>query len=132
MAIVLTLGREVMQIICAYEPHSGRRDTKKVRFYDEMASESDLENFSKIIVFWGISMGMWGNVLRVLKVYTREMVLRNEMQKKEDCWSFAMKNSCALQTFGLIRRTKGKSLIVPMDVEQKLILCFWEKHTESM
>ena len=39
MAIVLTLGREVMHIICAYGPQSGRPDVKKVRLYDEMASE---------------------------------------------------------------------------------------------
>ena len=41
MAIVLTLGREVMQIICAYGPQSGRPDRKKVRFYDEMVNEWD-------------------------------------------------------------------------------------------
>ena len=39
MAIVLTLGREVMRIICAYGPQSGKPDTEKVCFYDEMASE---------------------------------------------------------------------------------------------
>ena len=40
MAIVLTLGnRDVMRIICAYGPQSGRPNTEKVRFYDKMASE---------------------------------------------------------------------------------------------
>ena len=39
MAIVLTLGREVMRIICAYGPQSGKPDTEKVCFYDEIASE---------------------------------------------------------------------------------------------
>ena len=38
MAIVLTLGREVMRIICAYGPQSGRPDAEKVRFHDEMRS----------------------------------------------------------------------------------------------
>ena len=47
MAIVLTLRREVMRIICAYGPQSGRPDTEKVRFYDEMASEWDLEALVK-------------------------------------------------------------------------------------
>ena len=32
MTIVLTLGREVMQIICAYGPQSGRPDKKKFVF----------------------------------------------------------------------------------------------------
>ena len=36
MAIVLTLGREVMRVTCAYGPQSGRPDAEKVRFYDEV------------------------------------------------------------------------------------------------
>ena len=39
MAIVLTVGREVIHILCAYGPQSGRADTEKVRFYNEMGSE---------------------------------------------------------------------------------------------
>ena len=39
MAIVLTLGREVIRIICAYGPLSGKPDTEKVHFYDGMASK---------------------------------------------------------------------------------------------
>ena len=30
-------------------------------------------------------MDMWGNVLRVLKVYTGGMIFRKEMQKEENC-----------------------------------------------
>ena len=43
-----------------------------------------------------------------------------------------MKKNCKRQTLGFIRQTKGKSLIVPMDVKQKLILCLWEKNVESI
>ena len=50
MAVVLTLGREIMQIICAYGPQSGRPEAEKVRFDDEMGSEWDLGSSSKIIV----------------------------------------------------------------------------------
>ena len=39
MAIVLTLGGEVMRVTCAYGPQSERPDAEKVRFYDEMGSE---------------------------------------------------------------------------------------------
>ena len=60
------------------------------------------------------------------------MVLGKEMQKEEDCWSSVMKENCAWQTLSFIRQTKGKSLIVPVDVKQKLILCLWEKNTESI
>ena len=38
MAIVLTFGREVMRVICAYGPQNGRPDAEKVHFYDEMGS----------------------------------------------------------------------------------------------
>ena len=52
-AIVLILGIEVVRIICAYGPQSGRPDAEKVRFYDEMGSEWDLRSSSKIIVSLG-------------------------------------------------------------------------------
>ena len=45
---------------------------------------------------------------------------------EEDCWSFVMKKSCAWQILGLKRQTKGKSLIVLVDVEQQLILWLGE------
>ena len=50
MEIVLTLGREVMRIICAYGPQSGRPDTEKIRFYDKMGSEWDFGSSREIIV----------------------------------------------------------------------------------
>ena len=53
MAIVLPLGREVMRVICAYGPQSGKPDTEKVRFYDETGSEWDLGSSSDIIVSLG-------------------------------------------------------------------------------
>ena len=53
MAIVLTLGREVMCVICVYGPQSGRPDAEKVCFYDEMGSEWDLGSSSEIIVSLG-------------------------------------------------------------------------------
>ena len=53
MVIVLTLGKKVMQIICAYGPQSGKPDAEKVRSYDEMASELDLESSSETIVSLG-------------------------------------------------------------------------------
>ena len=47
MAIVLTLGKEVIRI-SAYGPQSGRPNTEKVRVYDETASEWDLGSSSDI------------------------------------------------------------------------------------
>ena len=53
-------------------------------------------------------MDMWGNVLRVLRVYTGGLVSGKEMLKEEDCWNFEMKKSCAWQTLGFVRQAKGK------------------------
>ena len=54
MGIVLISSTEIMRIICAYGPQSGRPDAEKVRFYDEMGSERDSGSSSKITVFWGV------------------------------------------------------------------------------
>ena len=53
MAIVPTLGREVMHVICAYGPQRGRPDAEKVHVYDEMGSEWDLGSSSEIVVSLG-------------------------------------------------------------------------------
>ena len=53
MEIALTLGKEVMRVICAYGPQSGRTDAEKVHFYDEMGCEWDLGSSSEIIVSLG-------------------------------------------------------------------------------
>ena len=50
MAIVLTLGKEVMRLIYAYGPQNGRPDAEKVHIYDEMGSVWDLGSSSEIIV----------------------------------------------------------------------------------
>ena len=50
MAIVLILGREVIRVICAYGPQSGRPHAEKVYFYYKMGSERALGSSSEIIV----------------------------------------------------------------------------------
>ena len=94
MAIVLTLGREVMRIICVYGPQSRRPDAEKVCFYDEMGSEWDMGSSSEIIV----SLGDFNKHVRKcaegLEGVHGVMALGKEMQKEEDCWSFLMKESC--------------------------------------
>ena len=45
MAIVPTIGREVIRVIYAYGPQSGRPDTEKVHFYDEMGECVGLGKF---------------------------------------------------------------------------------------
>ena len=82
MSIVLTLGRKVMRIICAYGPQSGRPDAEKVRFYDEMGSEWDLGSSSEIIVSLGDFNGHVGKYAEGFEGMHRRIVLGKEMQKK--------------------------------------------------
>ena len=39
MAIGLVFGEEVVRVICAHQPQSGKPDAEKKRFYEEMARE---------------------------------------------------------------------------------------------
>ena len=74
MVIVLTLGREVMRIICACGPQSGRPDTEKVHFMMKWRAIGPWKVQVKLSFLWRISMDMLGNVLKVLKLYMRQMV----------------------------------------------------------
>ena len=69
MAILLTLGRKVIQIICAYGPQSNDQTHKIVCFYDEMVSEWDLQRSSEIIVSLGDFKGHVWKYAESLKVY---------------------------------------------------------------
>ena len=128
MAIVLTLGREVMHIICAYGPQSRKPGTEKVCFRDEMASKWNFGSYGKIIV---VSLenfnGHVGKCAESFEGVHKINGIEKKMQKEGDCWSFVMKENCAWQTLGFIRQTKGKLLIVLVHVKQKLILCLQEK-----
>ena len=101
MAIVLTLGEELMRVICAHGSQSGGPDAEKVHFYDEMENEWDLGSSSKIIVSLGDFNKHVGKCAEGFEGVHGGMVLGKEMQKEEDCWSFVIKESCAWQIPGL-------------------------------
>ena len=127
MAIVLTLGKEVMGVICAYGPQSGRPDAEKVHFYVEMASEWDLRSSSEIIV----SLGNFnGHVAKCAEGF--EGVHGGNGIGKRNAEGRRLLFCDKRELCDLKRQTKGKSLVVPVGVEQKLILCLWEKNTESV
>ena len=90
MVIVQTLGREVMRVICAYGPQSGRPDAEKVRFYDKMGSEWDLRSSSEIIVL-GDFNGHVGKYAEGFEGVHWGNGVGKKMQKEEDCWSFVMR-----------------------------------------
>ena len=127
MAIVLTLGGKVMRVICAYGPQSGRPDAEKVRFYDEMGSEWDLGSSSEIIVSLGDFNGHVGKYADGFEGVHGGNGVGKRNAEGRSLLEFC-DESCAWQILGLKRQTKGKSLIVlVVDVEQKLILCWWGK-----
>ena len=79
------LRREMIRIVCANGLQSGKPDTEKVGFYDEVTNKWDFGVLVKTSFLCGISGGMWENVLRVLKVCMGGMVFEKEMQKEKDC-----------------------------------------------
>ena len=107
--------------------HKTEDQTEKVRFNDEMASEWDLGSSREMIVSLGDFNGHVEKCAEGFEGVHKENGIGKKMQKEGNCWSFVIKESCGWQTLGLKRQTKGKSLIVPVDVKQKLILCLWGK-----
>ena len=96
---------------------SERTDAEKVHLCDQMGSEWDLRSSSEIILSLGNFNGHVGKCAEGFEGVHGGKVLGKEMQKEEDCWSSVMKKSCAWQTFDFLRQTKGKSLIMPVDVK---------------
>ena len=53
MAMVLVFEEEVIRIICAYANQAGRSECEKDDFYNDMASEWDLQNPGEVILGLG-------------------------------------------------------------------------------
>ena len=53
MAIGLVFGEEVVRVICAYAPRSGKPDSEKERFYEEMAREWRMANANEMVLRLG-------------------------------------------------------------------------------
>ena len=49
MAMVLAFEEEVIRVMCAYAPQVVRSDCEKDQFYNDMASEGDLQNPSEVV-----------------------------------------------------------------------------------
>ena len=48
--MVLMFGEEVVRVICAYGPQSGRAMAEKQRFYDELACEWNLRSNAEMVL----------------------------------------------------------------------------------
>ena len=53
MKMVLDFEEEVIRVICAYAPQVGRSECEKDQFYNDIASEWDLQNPSEVVLGLG-------------------------------------------------------------------------------
>ena len=60
MAIGLVVGEEVVRMMCAYAPQSGKPDSEKERFSEEMAREWSMANSSEMVLGLGDFNGHMG------------------------------------------------------------------------
>ena len=60
MAIGLVFGEEVVRVICAYAPQSGKLDAEKERFYEEMVREWSMANANDLVLGLGDFNGHFG------------------------------------------------------------------------
>ena len=49
MAIVLVFEEKVIRVVCTYAPKVGRSECKKDQFYNDMASEWDLQSPDEVV-----------------------------------------------------------------------------------
>ena len=60
MAIALVFTEEVVRVICAYAPQSGKPDSEKERFHEEMACEWSMANANDVVLGLGDFNGQVG------------------------------------------------------------------------
>ena len=72
MAIGLVFEEEVVSVICAYAPQSGKPDAEE-RFYEEWHVNGACQTKMNWRWDWEISMAILGNVRKDLKVYMEGM-----------------------------------------------------------
>ena len=122
MAIVLTLGKGMIRIICAYGPQSRRPDTEKVDFYDEIVSEWDLASSSEIIVSLGDFNGHEGKSAEGFEGVHRKNGIGKRNPEGRKLLEFYDENEMSMANTWFYK-TKEKSLRVLVDVKQNWTLC---------
>ena len=58
MALVLVFEEEVIRVICAHAPQVGGSEYEKDQFYNDMASEWDLQNLGEVVLGLGNFIGL--------------------------------------------------------------------------
>ena len=85
----------------------------------------------KLSSLWGISIDMLGNVLRVLNVYMGECIGKRNAKGRKVLKLCDERELCVANTLSF-KADKKKITYSVGNVKQKLILCLWEKNTESI
>ena len=67
MVIALVFGEEVVRVICAYAPQSGKPDAEKERFFEKMAREWSMANANDFVLGLGDCNGHVGKCVEGFK-----------------------------------------------------------------
>ena len=86
----------------------------------------------KSLSLCGISMDMWGKCAESFKGVHRGNGIGKRNAEGRRLLEFCDEREQCMANTWLYKANKRKIIIVPMDVKQKLILCFREKNTQSI
>ena len=123
MTVVMAFEEEVVRILCAYDPQSGRTSAEKERFMMRWRAMWDKKNAGELVLGLGDFNGMLANGLRFMMVCMEDVELGREIWKEGCCWSFVMRRNCVWQTHGSKKEKRGKLHTVQGGMRQRLILC---------
>ena len=85
MTMCLIFREEMIQMICVYAPQSGKPDTQKDKFYDQMIHEWEMKGTKKLTLGIGDFNGHIEKTWMDLRVYMGEMELESKIWKVECC-----------------------------------------------
>ena len=106
--MVQVFEKEVINVICAYAPQVGRPECEKDQFYNDIASEWDLQNPGEVVLGLGDfnrHVERWIDGLE--GVHGWYGIGKRNVEERR-LLEFVMKRSCAWQTHGLKRKKKEK------------------------
>ena len=96
------------RVICAYTPQVGKSECEKDQFYNNMASEWDLQNPGEVVIGLGDFNEHVGRRIDGFEGVHGGCGIGKKMLRDEDYSSFVMKGSCAWQIHSLKRRSREK------------------------
>ena len=92
MALVLAFEGELVRLISAYGPQSGRTLVEKDQFYYEIKDEWSVKGNDELVK---CLRNFNGHVGKEIEVFVEDMEYVSEMKKEECCLSSVTKKNCA-------------------------------------